>query len=244
MRRHHVTKNIATSSLMVFQRHELKYFVPNNLAAVLIPEFLQYLEYDRFSSDGPYAIYSVYFDTIDWQAFYNKIDGNEHRRKFRIRSYIAHPQQDDNVFLEVKEKKSDVVFKRRTPIKFEDARMLISGKPIEKKSTVVDEWRYGILHDTIRPALLNSYNRLAFHSLQYPGLRITIDSNLRYTLTNKVDFSQPTHIGYWTQGKSVVEIKFDRYVPKFVVDIIRRYNLSMVPVSKYCDSIISHFQIY
>lgn len=237
----HVTKNIATTKVAHFQRQELKYFISNHLVDLLIPELENYMQRDRFSINGPYEIYSIYFDTIDWQAFYSKLDGNQRRQKFRIRSYIANPKLDQNVFMEVKEKTSDTINKRRTPVYFEDAALLAKGQAIEKESPVVDEWRFAVLRNSIKPKLLNSYTRMAYASEHFPGLRITIDQDLRYTMTNRLEFNQPTQTAYWAFQKSVIEIKFDRYVPQFVVDLLRRYNLTQTPVSKYCDSVISHF---
>lgn len=236
-----VTKNIATISTAHFQRQELKYFVDNHLIDALIPEFNAYIDRDRFSERGPYEIHSVYFDTEDWQAFYSKLDGNQRRQKFRIRSYVINPSEEDNVFIEVKEKNNGTVYKRRSPIKLKDARKVITGVPIEKKLPVIDEWRYAVLKNSIKPRLLNSYTRFAFSSEHFPGLRVTIDQKLTFTMTNRVDFTQPTRSAHWSYGKSVIEIKFDRYVPQFIIDIIRRYNLTQVPVSKYCDSVISHY---
>lgn len=236
-----VTKNIATISTAHFQRQELKYFVSNHLIDALIPEFNAFIERDRFSKFGPYEIHSIYFDTEDWQAFYSKLDGNQRRQKFRIRSYILDPSEEDNVFIEVKEKYNGTIFKRRSPIKFKDAKTIITGARIEKDSPIVEEWRYGVLKNSLKARLLNSYTRFAFSSEHFPGLRVTIDQNLSFTMTNSVDFTQPTRNAYWSYGKSVVEIKFDRYVPQFIIDIIRRYNLTQVPVSKYCDSVISHY---
>lgn len=237
----HITKNIATTSLAQLQRQELKYFLDNHVIDMLIPEFSNYLKYDRFSKNGPYEIHSLYFDTEDWQAFYTKLDGNQRRRKYRIRSYVPNPEEDENVFLEVKEKSDSTVYKRRTTLHLEAARRVAKGQPLERHSPVIEEWRYAILRNCIKPKLLNSYTRLAFVSEHFPGLRITIDRDLSFAMVGDVDFTKQTRSAYWTHGKSVIEIKFDRYVPQFVLDIIRRYNLTQTPVSKYCDSIISHF---
>lgn len=236
-----ITKNVATSALAHFQRQELKFFVDNHIINALIPEFNAYIRRDRYSEHGPYEIHSVYFDTIDWQAFYTKIDGNKRRQKFRIRSYTIDPSEDDTVFIEIKEKYDGTVYKRRSPIPFREAKKVITGAKIDGGSSVVEEWRYAVLRNSIKPRLLNNYTRMAFSSEHFPGLRVTIDQNLTFAMTNKVEFTTLSRSAYWAHGKSVVEIKFDRYVPRFIIDIIRRYNLTQAPVSKYCDSVISHY---
>lgn len=240
-KRRPVTKNIATETVMRFQRQELKFLVDNHLVELLTPELSNFLQRDEYAGPYGYDIHSIYFDTIDWQAFYTKIDGNKRRQKFRIRSYTPHPDLEDTVFVEIKEKNSGTVYKRRTPVSLRDAIELSAGRPIHKQSPVIDEWRYGILRNSLKPKVLNSYRRLAFNSEHFPGLRITIDQDLTYCMVNDIHFSNSIHNAFWSRTYSVLEVKFDRYVPQFVIDLIRRYNLTQVPVSKYCDSVISHF---
>ncbi|MCA9309502.1 VTC domain-containing protein, partial [Candidatus Saccharibacteria bacterium] len=85
MSKKHITKNIVTSSVSEFQRLEIKYLISNNIVDILIPDLLQHLEYDSYSINGEYDIFSVYFDTQDLQAFEAKMAGNNKRQKFRIR---------------------------------------------------------------------------------------------------------------------------------------------------------------
>lgn len=238
---HHKIHNVVVGTVVEFQRQEFKFMLPNSLVDILVPELLSFMRYDNFSQEGPYGIHSIYFDTYDWQAFYAKMDGDLHRQKFRIRSYVAHPGEEENVFLEIKEKYNSTVYKRRYPVLLKDARRVADGESLGIKSRVLDQWRYSIIRDRIKPKLLNSYSRRAFMSDQYPGLRITIDQNLEYSLVNDIDFTQAEHKAYWSQGKSVIEVKFDKHVPRFVIDILRRHNLAQGPVSKYCDSVISHY---
>lgn len=236
-----ITKNIVTDYATRFQREELKFFIDNHLVDIFVPELLNFMNRDKYSQSGPYPIYSVYFDTIDWQAFYTKLDGNERRQKFRVRSYVAQPKPHDPVYLEIKEKQNGTVFKRRTNLDFKDAITLATGAPIEKDSPIIDEWRFALLRNSLRPKILNTYKRTAYHSEQFQGLRITIDQDMRYAMTHELAYTTPTRIGFWSDRKSVIEVKFDRYVPAFVVELIRKYNLTRTPVSKYCDSVISHF---
>lgn len=236
-----ITKNIVTDYATRFQREELKFFIDNHLVSVLIPDLLNFMERDHYSVKGPYPIYSIYFDTIDWQAFYSKLDGNERRQKFRIRSYVAHPQPDDLVYLEIKEKLNGTVFKRRTNLPMKDAEALVRGEIVDKDSPIIDEWRFAMLRNSLRPKILNTYRRTAYHSEQFQGLRVTIDQDMHYAVTQGFSYNIPTRLAFWSHRKSVIEVKFDRYVPAFIVDMIRKYNLTRVPVSKYCDSVISHY---
>ena len=240
-RQHIVVKNIVTSSLTKYERQELKYYVSNRIVDLVVAEISNFMQHDHYSQHGPYEIHSVYFDTSDWQAFYSKLDGNRHRQKFRVRSYTQNPKNNENVFLEIKEKKGGTVYKRRIPMIYKDVKQLIEDYSSEISSPVIDEWRYALIRNRIKPCLLNAYTREAFISEHYPGLRITIDRDLTYSMTNYMMFDLPLRHAYWSRDKSVIEVKFDRYVPQFVVDIILKYNFTQTPVSKYCECVISHF---
>lgn len=235
-------KNVVLKDAVDYHRKEYKYFVPNSIVDIVIPDLLMHLDFDAFSKNGFYPIYTVYFDTIDLQTYSAKMAGLIHRKKFRVRSYHTDPNEDEPVFIEVKEKNGQRIFKRRTAITLDELDELINrGGTPNQESSIYKEWRYEILRNNIKPFLLNYYERLAFESVNYPGLRITIDRDIGYAMTNEIKFDIPIKKAYWANGKSVIEIKFDHYLPLFIVEMIRRYNLTVEPVSKYADSVISNF---
>jgi SPX domain protein involved in polyphosphate accumulation len=238
-------KNVIIKDATKYNRKEFKYLIPNRVVDIIISDILMHMEYDDFSKNGFYPIYSVYFDTLDLQTFSNKMAGLQHRRKFRVRSYNSNVKLSEPVFLEVKEKNGNRIFKRRTPLSLEQVLSLAEDrKSLEIKNSVYEEWKYELIKGNLRPSLLNYYKRLAFVSDVYPGLRITIDRDVSYSRTNSLDFSLPTKKVSWAHEKSVIEIKFDSFVPSFVVDMIRRYGLTAEPVSKYADAIISGYSLH
>lgn len=236
-----ITKNVVTSSVGEFQRLEIKYVVSNNIIDAFIPHLENYMQPDPFSKDGFYQIYSVYFDTHDWQAFDAKMAGLPRRQKFRIRTYYPNPKPAEPVFLEVKEKRGMNIYKRRTPLPLKDVKKMLEGEKLDTQNPVYAEWRHALIRNSLKPKLLNNYARLAFESEHYPGLRVTIDRDIKYCMTHELQFDLPTRNVNWSHEKSVLELKFDRYVPQFMGDLIKQYNLSYEPVSKYCDSVISNY---
>ena len=74
-----------------FQRYEYKYVVPSHLIEAMIPDILNYMNYDSHSKGEYYKLYSVYFDTFDMTSFYEKIAGIERRKKYRIKSARTPP---------------------------------------------------------------------------------------------------------------------------------------------------------
>lgn len=237
----HPVKNVVQGHTNHFRRTELKYLVHNSVIDGLLPYLESHMELDKFSEQGFYSIYSVYFDTQDWQAFYSKLDGAEHRQKFRIRSYYSTPGINDHVFIEIKEKFDLLVTKRRDAATLGTIQNLMDGAPSQSDSAVYDEWRYNIIRNTIKPRLLNSYDRLAFESIHYPGLRVTLDRNISAAMTNTIDFDMLTRPLFWADNYSVVEIKFREYVPEFIMTMLRHNNLSREAISKYCYSVMSNY---
>ena len=74
-------------------RYELKFL----LAAAEKSRFLSLIRDgirpDRHGDEhGAYRVSSLYYDTMDWQAYYEKLDGVLLRKKFRLR-YYGVPQE-------------------------------------------------------------------------------------------------------------------------------------------------------
>lgn len=234
-------KNDANHTKMTFERQEVKYFIPLDLVDLIAAKLDMFLRRDRYSINGYYDIYSIYFDTHDWQAFYAKMDGVIHRKKLRIRTYNPFPDPTERVFAEIKEKNDTAISKRRVAITVNETKRLMKGYQHHKRSSVCDEWRYLILKNSLRPKLLNSYQRLAYFSPTFDEIRVTLDKNVSYKLVSDIDFNQPTSRVTWSYNYCVMEIKFLKFMPAFLGDIIKDHNLERMAISKYSDSVISNF---
>ncbi len=235
-------RNVVLKNADSFKRKEYKYMVPSNLIDVVIPDLLMHLDYDEFSKNGFYPIWSIYFDTYDLQMYSSKMAGLMHRRKLRIRTYQQSPDEDEPVFMEVKEKNGSRIYKKRFPLTLDKLDQFLKEKRLDDiDDPAYTDWRYALIKDCVKPQFLNFYRRLAFESDKYPGLRVTIDRDISYAPTNSIDFKTPLKKAYWSDRNSVIEIKFDEYVPLFIVEMIRRYSLTTIPISKYADSVISNF---
>ena len=227
-----------------FQRHEFKYFLPRNRIEAIIPDLKLSLALDPYCKDGYYGIYSIYYDTEDWQAYYEKLDGIERRKKFRIRTYAPDPGPNTPVMLEIKEKTKDIILKRRTPIALEDIPKLENGTLTRKNDDVFDEWRYNLLRNGLKAKVLIAYERLAFVPHNHGDIRITIDRNVRQARVNTgTRFNAALRATQFAKDHTVLEIKFDKYPPKFAIDLIRKYNLRNEAISKYTESVITGYKM-
>ena len=70
-------------------RNEIKFIISKNIAEILKQRLSLIMDLDTnsFNDDNSYFIRSLYFDDEDSKAYYEKIDGVEYRKKYRIRIY-------------------------------------------------------------------------------------------------------------------------------------------------------------
>lgn len=224
-----------------FQRYEFKYRIPNRWVNLLVSDLHRYMDLDPYSAGSTYyPLYSVYFDTNDWQAYYEKMDGVERRKKFRVRAYEPSPRTDSTVMLEIKEKNKDVILKRRLAVSRAQAGTMREPGPDLQGESVVKEWRFNMLRDGLQPKVLVKYRRLAFVPKTKGDYRITVDTDVQWGRpSSPTDFGVPTSPVQSLRGATVLEIKFGQRPPKFVLDLIRRYDLRNDAISKYCESVVA-----
>ncbi len=63
-----------------FETHpyELKYVIPTSLANTIARDLLDYLDFDNYGDkQGTYVITSLYYDSPDYSAYWDKIEGEE-----------------------------------------------------------------------------------------------------------------------------------------------------------------------
>ena len=82
-------------------RHELKFKISNSAAEVLKQKLSLILGKDNnaYYEDGSYLIKSLYFDDLNSNSYYEKMDGILYRKKYRIRIY-----NNDDSFIRLEKK--------------------------------------------------------------------------------------------------------------------------------------------
>src|SRR5438477_8101887 len=100
-------------------RYEVKYFVPEGLLPFLREMIIPYTTLDthvEYKDTHQYTVRSIYFDTPNFDFYFDKLEGVGRRKKVRMRVY--HDNTDENIaFLEVKEKMDVPLLKYRVPFK-------------------------------------------------------------------------------------------------------------------------------
>ncbi len=216
----------------VFQRYEKKYVLDANLAKELEFRLMPFVKPDSY---GIYEIANLYFDTDDYSIIRASIEKPVvYKEKLRLRCYGI-PKRDDKVFLELKKKFNDVVYKRRVPIILADAeKYLTSGiKPAYADQQIINEidWFINMYHPATKAFI--AYDRAAFFSKEAKDLRITFDRNIRWR-SSQLDLTK----GNWgfpilDSNKVLMEVKFLETMPLWLSCLLSEMEIYGSSFSKY-----------
>ncbi len=167
-------------------RYELKYVLTAEQAAAVRVDLASYVAPDEHGdAQGAYRITSLYYDTPDYRAYWDKLEGHEVRRKVRVRTYgDTMADGHEACYLEIKHRVNQRMGKRRARLPYTLATDFAAFT--ERPSEISDaDWavirEVGYLYATLRlqPACIVRYDRLALNGdASHPDLRITFDTNL------------------------------------------------------------------
>lgn len=230
----------------IFERRELKYFVPKTQLDELRRKFLENMEYDPFCRKGvlysPYTVRSIYLDTQNFLFYYEKIDGLEVRKKLRIRTYNT-PESSDEAFLEIKRKFNNIVYKERVKTRFPETPLLFNGSlpklkdkdPSFLSKSALKKFAFLINQLNLTPKVLITYEREALYAIDDPKVRVTFDINVRsFAFPDLDDMYREQDLMTINDDCFILEIKFNGHMPVWIRQIVRELNLRVQAISKYC----------
>lgn len=184
-------------------RYERKY----NFNIDYYEELIYKLKLEKFSvHHPPRTINNLYFDTLDCKAYFENVEGESIRNKYRLRWYGERFQNFESTF-EVK-MKQDTVNKKKS-IKLSKKFNLSDYSQLNK---LYDFLLNELFHNDLNlynkmfskmPILLNGYDREYYISIDRET-RLTIDRNLFFY--NNATLQQK-HI----DDKMIVEVKYPSY---------------------------------
>ena len=226
--------------IRTFNRYELKYLLDYHQVQALREMIGGHVNPDAHAGrDGFYKISSVYYDSPELTSYWEKLDGEKFRRKVRLRTYGESPEE---AFVEIKQRISNTVQKRRCRLPLAEAQagldQVCQGSYPEGLDPVFDEvYILGRRH-ALRPTLLVSYNRTAFFDRYKRDLRITLDRNIRCRHID-LDLGHKRLRGRLAvpPSLSILEVKFNEAIPRWLCTCLNRLDLKVVRLSKYCEGI-------
>lgn len=222
-------------------RNEIKFIINKDSAEILKNKLSLLMDLDANSvvENNGYLIRSLYFDDIYSTAYYEKIDGTEYRKKYRIRIY-----NNDLSFirLECKYKHENKTSKDQMLIDKNIYDKIINGN-IEDLSLDDNVLLTKFIADSklknLKPSIIVDYERLAF---TYPvsDVRITFDSKIRSGLYNYNLYDNDLNAYKVIDDNEVVlEVKFNEILPQQIAIILSTVPMIRKAFSKFavCRSI-------
>lgn len=214
-------------------RHEIKHIITNAEAYILSNRLKKIFKYDEnANSHGVYRVSSIYFDTPYDKALRQKIDGVNNREKFRIRYYN---ENMSFIRLEKKIKKQGLCAKLSKRISFDELKKILDSNIdflIHKQDPLLLEFYSKIKGELLFPKKIIVYDREAF-LYEVANVRITIDRNIK-TSMSKIEFlSQDRNLVDISNNISVLEVKYDEFLPDIVRLLVKIPNRFACSFSKY-----------
>lgn len=216
-------------------RHELKYLISFADYLAIRQRIRPLMKLDENASkDGKYLIRSIYFDNADDKALREKKDGVQKREKFRIRYY-----NDDfsYITLEKKMKHNSLCLKLDAVITEKECRKLLVGDTgwmITHESDIVRELYCKMNSQQLRPRVLVSYIREPY-VYEAGNVRVTFDSHIRTSLFHREFLEEKTYdiSALDNLGELILEVKYDEFIPKVIVDLLQTKGIRQQAFSKY-----------
>ncbi|MCV7254341.1 polyphosphate polymerase domain-containing protein [Mycobacterium hackensackense] len=232
------------SRLHSFNRYEIKYLLDEFKVPALREELDAHMGSDPFSPHGGYPVTSLYYDTADLRFYWEKIEGLHFRRKLRMRLYGAPSECTETtpVQVEIKQRVNRVTQKRRIELPYGVARRWLDDRESLPSDIAhgpfVNEVTTLIGNLDLRPIVTTGYLREAFVGRDADlGLRVTIDHKV-HGRDRDFHFASGAQNRHIIPPKlAIVEIKANERVPYWVTDLAARIDMSVIRVSKYCQSV-------
>ncbi len=242
-----IQSNETKTTPLHFARFEFKYLLSASKRKAVEEDLLYFLQYDPFVANLPnhrYPVRSLYFDTPTYSAYHDKEDGLHSRSKFRIRTYTTDKDSPAPVFLEIKGRHNNLVFKHRTPLSLTETSLIdlrghdIANALISSTGTndISKQFQYDYYRKRLQPVALIDYQRRPYISKYDSSFRLTFDEDLTATKTDKLF---PTNTNTDSRkilpGYTVLEVKFRHHMPSWFHRVIQTHELKRISISKICS---------
>ena len=221
---------------MIVNRRELKYPIGEMDYYKVNELFKEVLTPDPNNKEYVYRIRSLYFDSINDDDYFAKMNGEVLRTKIRLRIYDT---KTNSVKLEIKRKMNINQRKETTTITKEDAIALINKdySVLLKYDNDTAKSAYNIMTiGQYQPVVLVDYTRRAYIHNEN-NIRVTLDSDIK---SNEFDFDMFSEdvvmspiVDYYN---ALLEVKFDGELFCWISQALTGLDTTNQSLSKYCSS--------
>lgn len=220
----------------IVDRLEYKYFIPTNKVDELIDILSKIMILDKNClHDNFYKVTSLYLDDFFNKDYNEKLDGIQHRVKYRIRFY-----DDDLSSSKFEIKKKNGLFSQKISFKIKKSEINMIKKNnffFLKSLKDFPSLPPKFLTNFYEPKTIVQYKRIAF---SYPtsDVRLTIDKDLRsFGFFNDItNLRSKKGIRICPPGLDVIEIKYSNEFPFFLRNFLKNFPSIRSAISKYTSS--------
>lgn len=222
-------------------RNEYKYMIDSAQMQHLKITAQGLLDRDAHCDEsGSYVVRSVYFDDVSDNFLYEKIEGITPRYKYRIRYYN---QETSLIKLEKKLKLGNKTLKTACSISQEECVSLIEKGRLDIISDM-DDVKQMLINDfnhlNLVPKVIVTYKRYPF-VCKIGNVRLTFDEEISSAADiNRFlshDYVQRPILEY---GISIMEIKWDEFIPSHILIGLGLKNAVWTEYSKYAMCRLFH----
>lgn len=221
-------------------RLERKYLLElgeyHRLSAVL-PLHVEPDRFTRAQAAGRYLVRSIYYDTRDYRAYYEKEDGAFGRIKLRIRAYTDAPDADSVISIELKTKSGNSMVKYSTHVPYGYYREFVrTGSWPDVSDPVVHEFERLRRARALVPVVLVQYRREGYRSRDRLPVRVTVDHGVVSTRANTL-FPEHSVLTPHRPKHVIFEVKTSVSEPAWLTGLVRKQELKATANSKYVQGI-------
>lgn len=240
-------------------RHEYKHIINYGDYLALKSRLSIFMQTDKHSIDGQYKIRSIYFDDMNDSCYYQNEAGTDPRSKYRIRIYNG---SKDQIVLEKKIKQNGMTKKLHQDLTMAQFEML-TGMSVDENAENFEStesmeadlchighqlWNFDEIYEEpsliqellilkqtrlMQPKVIVSYERTPFVE-NNGNVRVTFDDGI----CSSADFGAFFHTDLHArkilpQGQTLMEVKFDEFLPAYIKEVLENGHLRQTTFSKY-----------
>lgn len=215
----------------VFKRTEIKYLLKPEQRTRVLAAMEPYMALDQY---GKTTIRNIYFDTDSYRLIRRSIEKPIYKEKLRIRSY-RQAAADTPVYVELKKKYRDTVYKRRLALPREQAmQWLMGAQPMPEDTQIAREIEYfRQYYQGLSPKVFLSYDRMAYYCREGGDFRITFDENILFR-QQALSLGLPPGGGSLLPDEFVLmEVKTSGGMPLWLTRVLTEEKIYKASFSKY-----------
>lgn len=201
---------------------------------------------DPHGEQGCYRVTSLYYDSADLRAYWEKLDGVAIREKVRLRYYGSTWSQ---AFLEIKRRYYNQVIKHRVRLEPDKIEALLDGEAglrearalsesTEAEGETLSRVHHLAVREELRGTAITTYLREAWEGPYDNRLRVTFDHLCQGQFPGSHRLA-PENCGLplFPDTQILMEVKFNNRLPLWLRDGLNRCQVRPTRFSKYAEAV-------